>query len=125
MARTLMTRMAEAKAAVPAISPDELQTMMGSDRLLIVDVRDHPELSGGKVKGAIHVTRGMLEFKADPALASRDPAFSPDKTIVVYCASGGRSALAGLTLQELGYPDVRNLGGYKGWVDAGGPVEPA
>ncbi|MEM9196216.1 MAG: rhodanese-like domain-containing protein [Pseudomonadota bacterium] len=124
MARTMMTRMAEAKAAVPEISPSELQALMGSDGLLIVDVRDHPELSGGKVAGALHVTRGMLEFRADPALPSHDPAFATDKTVVVYCASGGRSALAGQTLLELGYTDVRNLGGFKGWVDAGGAVEP-
>ena len=65
----------------------------------------------------------MLEFRADPESPYHDPAFSRDKTVIVYCASGGRSALAGKTLQELGYRDVRNLGGFKDWVESGGAVE--
>ena len=67
----------------------------------------------------------MLEFRADPESPYHDKAFDRDKSVLVYCASGGRSALAGKTLQDLGYRDVRNLGGFKDWVESGGAVEPA
>ena len=87
-------------------------------------MRDGTELqASGKVKGAVHVSRGMLEFRADPDLPSHDKAFSKDKTVLVYCASGGRSALAGKMLKDLGYKDVRNLGGFKDWADSGRPTE--
>ena len=71
----------------------------------------------------MHAQRGLIEFKADSAMPSHDPAFQKDRTVIVYCASGGRSALAGKTLKDMGFTDVRNLGGFKGWVDAGGEVE--
>lgn len=67
----------------------------------------------------------MLEFRADPESPYHDPAFDSDRTVIAYCASGGRSALAGKALQELGYRDVRNLGGFKECTDNGGAVEPA
>lgn len=124
MARSIMDSVKQAKSAVPSISPDELKNMLGSPGVLVVDVRDAPELAGtGKVKGALNVSRGMLEFRADDATPYYDKAFSKDKTIVLYCASGGRSALGGKALMELGYNDVRNLGAFKDWVEAGGPVE--
>jgi rhodanese-related sulfurtransferase len=70
----------------------------------------------------------MLEFRADPASPYHDKTFGKDKTIIVYCASGGRSALAGKTLKDLGFSDVRNLGAFKDWADSGGavdhPIEP-
>ena len=87
-------------------------------------MRDAPELAqAGKVAGAVHVSRGMLEFRADPELPSHDKSFAKDKTVIVYCASGGRSALSGKTLKDLGYERVFNLGGFKDWVDAGGAVD--
>jgi rhodanese-related sulfurtransferase len=90
----------------------------------VVDVRDGTEVAAsGKVPGALHVSRGLLEFKADPDAPTHDKAFSKDKTVVLYCASGGRSALAGKVLQDFGYKDVRNLGGFKDWVEGGGKVE--
>ena len=67
----------------------------------------------------------MLEFRADPESPAHDKAFDKTKTVIVYCASGGRSALAGKVLQDLGYRDVRNLGGFKDWAEGGGAVEPA
>jgi rhodanese-related sulfurtransferase len=89
-------------------------------------VRDAPELqAGGKVKGAKHVSRGMLEFRADPESPYHDPAFTRDRTVLLYCASGGRSALAGKALLDLGYKDVHNLGAFKEWAESGGAVEPA
>ena len=87
-------------------------------------LRDAPELqASGKVKGAVHVSRGMLEFKADPKSPYHDQAFDPNKTVILYCASGGRSALSGKALKELGFKDVRNLGAFKDWAESGGVIE--
>jgi len=79
--------------------------------------------ASGKVAGAVHVSRGMLEFRADPDLPSHDKNFSKDKTVILYCGSGGRAALAGKMLKDLGYERVFNLGGFKDWADSGGAVE--
>ncbi len=124
MSKSIMDQVAEAKSVVPDISPDEVKSLIGRDDVLIVDVRDDGEVaSTGKVRGALHVSRGMLEFRADETTPYHNEAFSKDKTIILYCASGGRSALGGKALLELGYEDVRNLGGFPTWVEAGGDVE--
>jgi len=113
-----------ANAAVPKVSFEEAAALVGRDNVLVVDVRDLPELQGtGKIRGAMHVSRGMLEFRADPDSLYHDKAFSRDKTVLLYCASGGRSALAARSLQDLGYRDVRNLGSIKSWIASGGAVE--
>ena len=118
--------LAAANAAVPKVTRDEAQALIDRGDVLVVDVRDPPELqAAGKIKGAKNVSRGMLEFRADPASPYHDADFDPGRTVIVYCASGGRSALAGKTLQDLGYRDVRNLGGFKDWAEGGGAVEPA
>jgi rhodanese-related sulfurtransferase len=123
MVQSIMEMVAAAKAVVPAISPQEAARLQ-TKGALIVDVRDAPELqASGKVKGAMHVSRGMLEFKADPKSPYHDAAFDPGKTIILYCASGGRSALSGKALKELGFKDVRNLGAFKDWAESGGAVE--
>ena len=81
--------------------------------------------AGGKLKGAVNVPRGMLEFRADPESPYHNGAFVADKTVLVYCASGGRSALSGKTLKDLGYAAVYNIGGFKELADAGLETEPA
>ena len=109
---------------MPKISPAEAKALVGRPDVLFVDVRDGTEvLASGKVKGAVHAQRGLIEFKADPDMPSHDKAFDRSKTIITYCASGGRSALAGKTLKDMGYDNVLNLGGFAGWVEAGGEVE--
>ena len=124
MGKSIMDQVAEAKAVVPDIGPDEVKTLLGREDVLIVDVRDDGEVaSTGKVRGALHVSRGMLEFRADETTPYHNEAFSKDKTIILYCASGGRAALGGKALLELGYEDVRNLGGFPAWVESGGDVE--
>ena len=116
--------LARANESVPKISADEAAGLMNKGNVLVVDVRDPNEVqASGKVKGAVNVSRGMLEFRADPDSPYHDKNFDKTKTVIVYCASGGRSALAGKTLQDLGYKDVRNLGGFKDWADKGGAVE--
>ena len=124
MSNSVKDMLAVANGSVPAISPQDAKALIESGKVLVVDVRDGLELqASGKVQGAKHVARGMIEFKADPASPYYDNAFDRDKTVIVYCASGGRAALAGKTLQDLGYKDVRNLGGFKGWAESGGAVE--
>jgi len=125
MVVTAKDLVAAANAVVPRVSVDEAKALIAQGAL-VVDVRDGTEvLASGKVKGAVHAQRGLIEFKADAEMPSHDPEFRKDRTVIVYCASGGRSALAGKTLKDMGYTDVRNLGGFKGWVDAGGEVETA
>jgi len=111
---------AAANAVVPRLDAARVREMAGRDDVVILDVRDAPELdASGKIKGAVHVPRGMLEYRADPESASHDPALQPDKTILVYCGSGGRAALSGKTLKELGYRSVYNAGGFKELAQAG------
>lgn len=117
-----------ANAAVPRISPAQARELIGRGAL-VVDVRDAPEVEkSGKVQGAVHVSRGMLEFRADPESPYHDKKFDRARAIIVYCASGGRSALSGKTLKDLGYGAVYNLGAFKDWAEAGGeidkPIEP-
>jgi rhodanese-related sulfurtransferase len=121
--------MTAANAAVPRITPAQAREMMAKGNVLVVDVRDAPELEkSGKVAGSVHVSRGMLEFRADPETPYHDKNFTKDKTIILYCASGGRSALGGKVLKDMGYTQVYNLGAFKDWVDSGGlvdkPIEP-
>ncbi len=124
MPKSVKEMLAEANAVVPRISREEAEALLKSADVLIVDVRDPPELAAaGKVAGAVNVSRGMLEFRADPESPYHDKRFSKDKPVIVYCASGGRAALAGKALTELGYKDVRNLGAFKDWAESGGAVE--
>ena len=124
MTTTLKDMMAAASAVVPPISPADAAKLISSANALVVDLRDGTEVAAsGKVKGAIAVSRGLLEFRAAPDSATHDPAFQTDRPVILYCGSGGRAALAGKTLRDLGFKDVRNLGGFKDWVAAGGEVE--
>ena len=122
--KTVQQMVAEANAAVPAISPQDAKAMVGRPDVVFLDVREPAEVAAsGKVPGALAIPRGLVEFRADPASPLHDAAFDRAKTVITYCASGGRAALVGRTLKEMGYANVRNLGGFKGWVDAGGEVE--
>ena len=99
--------MEAANAVVPKITPAEAREMMAKGNTLVVDVRDAPELEkSGKVAGAVHHSRRMLEFRADPDSPYYDKNFAKDKAIIVYCASGGRSVLAGRVLKDMGYTQV-------------------
>jgi rhodanese-related sulfurtransferase len=108
-----------ANAAVPKITPDQASDMIKKGNTLVVDVRDAPEVSAsGKIAGAVNVSRGMLEFRADPDSPYHDNNFDKEKTVILYCASGGRSALAGKVLKDMGYDKVYNVGGFKDWTGA-------
>ena len=124
MALGVKQMMEAANAVVPKVTPAEAREMIAKGNTLVVDVRDAPEVQGsGKVAGAVHVSRGMLEFRADPELPTHDKNFSKDKTLILYCGSGGRAALAGKLLKDMGYGKVFNLGGFKDWAENGGAVE--
>ena len=113
-----------ANAAVPRVTPAQAREMIVQGNTLVVDVRDASEVqASGKVAGAVNVSRGMLEFRADPGLPSHDKSFAKDKTVILYCGSGGRAALAGKMLKDLGYERVYNLGGFKDWADSGGAID--
>jgi rhodanese-related sulfurtransferase len=124
MARTAKDLVEAANAVVPKITPAEAQEIIGRGNALVVDVRDAPEVEqSGKIAGALHIPRGMLEFRADPESPYHDQHFAKDKTVILYCGSGGRAALGGQALKELGYSEVYNLGAFKDWAEGGGPVE--
>jgi len=124
MASSVKQMLEAANAAVPKITPAEARDMIAKGGTLVVDVRDAGEVAAsGKAAGAVNVSRGMLEFRADPDSPYHDKNFSKDKAVILYCASGGRSALAGKTLRDLGYDKVYNVGGFKDWAEAGGKVE--
>jgi rhodanese-related sulfurtransferase len=124
MSSSVKQMLEAANAAVPKITPAEAQAMIAKGNTLVVDVRDAPEVEkSGKIAGAVHVSRGMLEFRADPDSPYHDKNFSKDKSVILYCASGGRSALSGKTLKDLGYGKVFNVGAFKDWAESGGAVE--
>jgi rhodanese-related sulfurtransferase len=124
MANSVKDLLTAANAVVPKITHEEARQMMHGGNALVVDVRDATEVqSSGKIKGALNISRGMLEFRADPDSPYFDKSFEKNRPILVYCASGGRAALTGRVLQEFGYQNVHNLGAFKDWVDSGGEVD--
>ena len=119
-----MQLIGEALAEVASVSVDDALDLAGGEDALFVDVRERAEQSAGAITGAVAAPRGFLEFIADPASPMHNPALSSGKRLIVYCASGGRSALAAKTLQDMGYADVANLtGGFQAWSEASGPTE--
>jgi rhodanese-related sulfurtransferase len=116
---------ATARQQVENLPPDSVQEEAGHG-VLLVDLREPEERARtGAIPNSIHAARGMLEFYADPTNAYHRPEFDPDQRTILYCASGGRSALAATTLQQLGYRDVAHLdGGIKAWLEAGKPINP-
>ena len=125
MATNVKQMMEAANAAVPRITPAQAKEIMTKGNTLVIDVRDAGEVEkSGKIAGAVNISRGMLEFRADPETPYHDKNFSKDKAVIVYCASGGRSALSGKVLKDMGYTNVSNLGAFKDWAESGGPVEP-
>lgn len=110
-------------ARVEAISPADAIARVAKGEVTLIDVRELAELrSTGKAKGALHIPLSMIPLKAVPGQADSSLGLSVDKPIVVYCASGGRSGMAGQNLLKMGYKQVFNLGGFGDWASAGGPV---
>jgi rhodanese-related sulfurtransferase len=118
---------AQASSRVKTVAVQEAVLLLNDPDTVFVDLRDSSELlRDGKIPGAVHVDRGMLEFTLDPTLPYHNSVFSSGKNILFYCASGGRSALAADTAQSMGLSQVAHLGGgFKSWTEANGPVEKA
>jgi len=116
---------AQANAKIETLSPQDAVALHGREDVVLVDLRDPRELEReGKVPGAFHCPRGMLEFWIDPESPYHKPVFAQDKRFVFFCAGGMRSALAAKTAQDMGLKPVAHMGGgFAAWRDAGGPVE--
>ena len=116
-----------AEREIENLSVEDAIKLHGRDDVVLVDIRDPRELQrDGKVPGAFHCPRGMLEFWIDPASPYAKPVFQVEKKFIFHCAGGLRSALAAKTAQDMGLKPVAHLGGgFAAWRDAGGPVEKA
>src|ERR1700741_1005082 len=111
---------------VERIDAEDAKALLDDGEAVIVDVREPAELmANGKVPGSINIPLAEFLGKAEPAAPAHEPALAPEKTIIVYCASGKRSEFAGKKLLEFGYREVFNLGGLKDWELAGLPVDDA
>lgn len=112
--------LAQANAVIETVSVQDLQYLQDDPDVVIVDVRDSSERQAeGAIPGSVHAPRGMLEFHADPECPAHLPALDPAKRLVLYCGTGGRSALAAKTLQDMGFEDVASLaGGFDAWREA-------
>ena len=115
----------EAEREIETLAVEDAIELHGRDDVVLVDIRDPRELQrDGKVPGAFHCTRGMLEFWIDPADPYHKPKFAEDKKYVFFCAGGMRSALAARTAHRMGLKPVAHIrGGFSAWKKAGGPVE--
>jgi len=124
--RPVADLVAEANRHVRTLGVDEAVALLGRDDVLFIDLRDVRELAEtGRIPGARHVPRGILEFWIDPASPYHKPYFAENKTFVFYCALGWRSALATKAAQDMGLAPVAHVeGGFEAWRKAGAPVEP-
>ena len=121
--KTFQEILKEANDSVPSITPDEAKSLQ-DDGALIIDIRELEEIQiSGKVKGSYHIPRGLLEFQTKLVNPNGLEGFDTENTIILYCASGGRAALAGKALKDLGFEKVFNLGVLKDWLVAELPVE--
>ena len=114
----------EANAEIDTVSAEKAREYVGDENILFVDVRETQEVeSSGGLPGSVHVPRGLLEFIADPESPMHKSELSSGRQLVLYCASGGRSALAAKTLQDMGLSNICHIaGGFTAWVDIGGPT---
>ena len=116
---------ADAEAEIETLSVDDAKGLLGSADVVLVDLRDPRELEReGKMPGAFHCPRGMLEFWIDPESPYHKPVFAEDKRFVFFCGGGWRSALAAKAAQDMGLRPVAHIaGGFTAWKKAGAPVE--
>ncbi|WGH77983.1 rhodanese-like domain-containing protein [Jannaschia ovalis] len=114
-----------ANAVVTRIPSEDAVARHGGDALF-VDVRDSSDIAKtGTIAGALRVPRGFMEFAADPESPYHNPALTKGAKLHLVCGAGGQAALAGKTLQDMGFADVTNIGGIGDWQKAGGPMEEA
>ncbi len=123
--RSAKSLVADANAAVDTLPAQAAVALGAESNVTFVDVREPDErVRTGSIPGAVSAPRGFLEFLADPASERHDPRLSSDRHLVLFCASGGRSALAAKTLKDMGFPSVSHIaGGFPAWQAAEGPTE--
>lgn len=116
----------DAGKSVEALSGQEAAKLVGDPGVLFVDVRESEELQKtGRLRGAVHVPRSLLEFQADPSSPTHKPELGGDRKLILFCGSGGRSALAAKTLKDMGIDKVAHVeGGFPALRVAGVPLEP-
>jgi rhodanese-related sulfurtransferase len=121
MSKSASALVKEAKEQIENLTPIEVSAALSTGNVVLIDIRESEELKQhGKIPNSIHAPRGMLEFYADPAQPYYKPEFDKTNRIILHCASGGRSALAALTLKQMGFEQVAHLdGGIKAWKEAG------
>ncbi len=123
VSKGFMELLAEAQAAVEQISVEQARSLAETDEAVFVDVREQHEWVKGHIPGAVHAPRGFLEFIADPRGPMHNPALASGQPLVVYCGSGGRSALAAKTLHDMGLTQAVNMtGGFQAWAQSGGAI---
>ena len=112
--------LAEANALIKTVSVQDMDFVLDDEDTVLVDVRETVERENdGLIPGSVHASRGLLEFQADPESPSYNAALDPELRLILYCGTGGRSALAAKTLVDMGYSDVASLaGGYAAWRSA-------
>jgi rhodanese-related sulfurtransferase len=123
--KSVSQMLAEANAEIETVEAADAIKLKDDPNILFVDIRDIRELDrDGRIPGAFHAPRGMLEFWVDPASPYHKEIFASRKKFLFFCAGGGRSALAAQTLQQMGLEPVAHMGGgFGAWKAAGGPVE--
>ena len=123
--KTLEKLLIEANDLVKRLSFEESINLIHNSKTVIIDVREESEVYNlGLVKNAIHIPRGLLEFKLSPNSPNNPVLIDDETNILVYCAGGYRSALAAKTLLDLGFKNVYNLGGFQEWIESGGEIQP-
>ena len=123
--KTLETLLIEANDLVKRLSFEESNELIKNTQTVIIDVREESEVYNlGIIKNAIHIPRGLIEFKLSPNSTNNPVSINNNTNILVYCAGGYRSALAAKTLLDLGFKNVYNLGGFQEWVECGGEIQP-
>ena len=123
--KSLEELLIEANDLVKRLSFDESVDLISNTQTVIIDVREESEVYNlGLIKNAVHIPRGLIEFKLSPNSPNNPVLIDDNTNILVYCAGGYRSALAAKSLLDLGFKHVYNLGGFQEWVDSGGEIQP-
>jgi rhodanese-related sulfurtransferase len=123
--KSLEELLIEANDLVKRLSYDESVDLITNTQTIIIDVREESEVYNlGLIKNAVHIPRGLIEFKLSPNSPNNPVLIDDNTNILVYCAGGYRSALAAKSLLDLGFKNVYNLGGFQEWVESGGEIQP-
>jgi len=114
----------EANNQIKRLSFNEILEMLTNENTIIIDVREESEvMSLGVIKNAIHIPRGLIEFKLSPYSPNNPNGIDQNTNLLIYCAGGYRSALAAKTLSDIGFKNVYNIGGFQEWMDNGGDIQ--